>query len=275
MERMALKTTTEKNPAFPSIGQAAVLLMFLLLFEWIAIALLVDVFSLRANERELMWSMSALLGNAALMTLILHYKQLTYRALFHASPNSIGATLGLLTLPIALLVPALVLTNMALYALLVSAFPISQYQNVVFERMTFNGPLTVIMVCILAPFLEEMLFRGIFLRSFLEQYPRRRAYLASALLFGAFHMNLYQFVMASLGGLLLAWLYEKSRSLWPCIALHAMYNSAVTLMWGAYGGTAGSEDEFPLAIWLICFVLAFAGASLLRILLGSRRTPQQ
>src|SRR5256885_10235848 len=43
-----------------------------------------------------------------------------------------------------------------------------------------------------------------------------------------FRSNVYQFFGAMLLGLTLGWLYERTRALWPCIALHMSYNVAVT-----------------------------------------------
>ena len=50
----------------------------------------------------------------------------------------------------------------------------------------------------------------------------------SAALFGIAHMNLYQFATAFAIGIVAGWLYERCRSLWPCILLHAAYNGFVT-----------------------------------------------
>ncbi|MDQ2793340.1 MAG: CPBP family intramembrane metalloprotease [Bacteroidota bacterium] len=47
----------------------------------------------------------------------------------------------------------------------------------------------------------------------------------SALLFGLIHFNPAQSVRAALLGLLLGWLYYRTRSLGLCIGLHALNNS--------------------------------------------------
>jgi membrane protease YdiL (CAAX protease family) len=78
--------------------------------------------------------------------------------------------------------------------------------------------------------LEEMLFRGVILRAFLRRYPAGIAIVHSSAIFGLAHLNLYQFLVGLMLGLLLGWLYERTRSLWPCIALHGAYNSAVTFL---------------------------------------------
>jgi membrane protease YdiL (CAAX protease family) len=82
---------------------------------------------------------------------------------------------------------------------------------------------------IIGPFLEELLFRGIIMRGFLDRYKPWQAILYSSLLFGILHLNIWQFCSATLLGLFLGWLYYKTRSLWPCFILHAIHNSSVTM----------------------------------------------
>jgi membrane protease YdiL (CAAX protease family) len=94
--------------------------------------------------------------------------------------------------------------------------------------MASVSPAALVMTCLMAPVLEEMLFRGIILRSFLKRYPPGVAIVHSAAVFGLAHLNVYQFFGAMLLGGFTGWLYERTRSLWPGIALHVGYNVAVT-----------------------------------------------
>jgi hypothetical protein len=50
------------------------------------------------------------------------------------------------------------------------------------------------------------------------------AILMSALVFAAFHVIPIQAIMAFPLGLLNAWMFERSRSLWPAIVLHITNN---------------------------------------------------
>lgn len=61
----------------------------------------------------------ALLGNAMLFVVLMHYKSLTYVSLFHASRNSISGTLATLAIPILLVTPALIVSMSAVNAVLV------------------------------------------------------------------------------------------------------------------------------------------------------------
>lgn len=75
---------------------------------------------------------------------------------------------------------------------------------------------------LLAPFFEEILFRGLVLRS-LQPYGRRFAILGSALLFGLFHGNLLQTPYAFLMGLVLGYVTMEYSILWA-MALHLFNN---------------------------------------------------
>ncbi|MCF0184073.1 MAG: CPBP family intramembrane metalloprotease, partial [Bacteroidaceae bacterium] len=49
-------------------------------------------------------------------------------------------------------------------------------------------------------------------------------------LFAGVHVNPVQVVFATFMGLLLGWIYLRTGSLWPCIALHIANNSTAVLM---------------------------------------------
>jgi membrane protease YdiL (CAAX protease family) len=99
------------------------------------------------------------------------------------------------------------------------------------------------------------------LRAFLERYPRGLAISYSALYFGAAHLNIYQFFLAFLLGLLLGWLYERSRSLVPCIVLHGALNTTVVVL-SATGDSTVNQDPFtvPALAWLAAAIAAAVGA---------------
>lgn len=82
-----------------------------------------------------------------------------------------------------------------------------------------------VFACLLAPLWEELFFRGIL-------YPVVRRLLGAplsiavtALAFAAVHANLSQLAPLFVLGVLLAYLYERTHSLWSCIAAHAVFNS--------------------------------------------------
>lgn len=80
----------------------------------------------------------------------------------------------------------------------------------------------------LAPLAEELFFRGQLLRRTWRRGGPRAAYLASALLFAAFHGNLQGFVIYVWLGLVFARVYARTGRLATAVAVH-FGNNAVTL----------------------------------------------
>lgn len=93
-----------------------------------------------------------------------------------------------------------------------------------FDAMETNL-LGILCIAIIGPVVEELYFRGAIAKELLKQYTPVKAILLSGLLFGLIHFNPVQVVGASIMGILLGWLYYKSKSLMPCILIHIFNNS--------------------------------------------------
>ena len=89
-------------------------------------------------------------------------------------------------------------------------------------------PWGYVAVGILAPLAEEVVFRGAILRTLLGIMSKKNHWVAimiSAAIFGVVHANLAQFINALLMGLLLGWMYYRTKSLVPGILLHWVNNT--------------------------------------------------
>ena len=91
--------------------------------------------------------------------------------------------------------------------------------------------LLFVAVVIIAPFGEELLFRG-FLQHFLEKYWKdiTKAVLVTSLLFAFIHMNSYWFIQIYLLGIFLGYLSWKCGSIIPSLILHSINNAAAILL---------------------------------------------
>ena len=97
----------------------------------------------------------------------------------------------------------------------------------VFESLV-KEPWGYVAVGILAPLAEEIVFRGAILRTLQGMMSRKNHWVAimiSAALFGAVHGNAAQFVNALQMGLLLGWMYYRTKSLVPGILMHWVNNT--------------------------------------------------
>ena len=84
---------------------------------------------------------------------------------------------------------------------------------------------------VLAPALEELLFRGILLRRAERVAGMQPAVLVSALLFGLYHGNLSQGITAAAAGLALGYAYVRTDALLVSVVMHAAANAAAFLLW--------------------------------------------
>jgi hypothetical protein len=89
--------------------------------------------------------------------------------------------------------------------------------------------LMAVIAAVAAPLAEEVLFRGIIFRALRIKTGFVVAALISGALFGLIHMEPFQAIQLSMLGVVLAWLYDRTGSLWPSIILHAT-NNLVTLV---------------------------------------------
>jgi membrane protease YdiL (CAAX protease family) len=264
-----VKPLPEKNANFPSGVEALFLFLALFVVEYVLGLALFDARGVLGLSPSQLMVMVMLLGNGVLLSGILHFKGLGYRGLLHPTATSPWAMAVFLVPLVCLLVPGLMLCLQALVEQITVWLPMSPAEEAMFARMDGLDLASALAVCVVAPVVEEMLFRGVVLRSFLLQYDRRAAIWGSALLFGVAHLNLYQFVVALGMGLVLGWLYERSRSLIPCIALHAAYNTSAVLL-----GLQMSESRetsvawVPVSVWAGALGAAMLGTLLLRHLLG-------
>ncbi len=85
--------------------------------------------------------------------------------------------------------------------------------------------LLVVLAVVLAPLVEELIFRGCVYRFLKSKAPLLPAQILSGAVFAMLHANLLSFVPLLLVGVLLARIYEKSGNLWVAIWFHAFFNA--------------------------------------------------
>ena len=106
-----------------------------------------------------------------------------------------------------------------------SLIPMPDKIQRLFEQMfSFDLP-GYLTIGIMAPILEEFIFRGIVLKKFLKSHTPQSAIILSAIIFGIAHFNPWQFIGAFFMGILIGWIYWKTKSIWPGIFIHFTNNS--------------------------------------------------
>lgn len=113
-----------------------------------------------------------------------------------------------------------------------------------------------VIVGLLAPLAEEMVFRGAVLRSLLQWKSNPWiGIVVSALLFAMIHMNPAQMPHAFLIGLLLGWMYWRTDSIVPGVVYHWVNNTVAYVMYNLYPNPDltlvelfGSEQKVLMAL---------------------------
>lgn len=85
----------------------------------------------------------------------------------------------------------------------------------------------VVRIVVIAPIVEELIFRGVIMSGFSRNYRPIYAIIFSALLFALFHLNPWQFPATFALGLVLGWIRIRTGSVLACILGHATHNGLV------------------------------------------------
>jgi membrane protease YdiL (CAAX protease family) len=87
----------------------------------------------------------------------------------------------------------------------------------------------IMKVVIMAPVVEELIFRGVIMHGLMRNYSKFTAIFVSALLFALFHLNPWQFPATFVLGLVLGILMLRTRNIYLCILGHAINNGLVLI----------------------------------------------
>lgn len=102
-----------------------------------------------------------------------------------------------------------------------------------YPDLTLTNPLDSIFFIlaglIVAPIIEEILFRGIILRGLLANFSPQKAIAISSILFAIIHFNFIQILTSLIMGVFLGLLFFKTKNLSSCIIFHFCINFAITL----------------------------------------------
>lgn len=96
-------------------------------------------------------------------------------------------------------------------------------ENAILDYILGNPWYSFVFTVLLAPFMEEFLFRKQIIDR-LGKYGEKNAIFFSAITFGLFHMNLFQFFYAFGLGLIFAYVYTRTRMLRYPVIMHMVIN---------------------------------------------------
>lgn len=84
--------------------------------------------------------------------------------------------------------------------------------------------LAFVAIAVIAPIVEEMVFRGLLLPAAAKAFGIPAAVIVTSVIFGLLHPPAIAMVTIGVFGLFLSWAYIRGLSLWPAIILHSVKN---------------------------------------------------
>lgn len=121
------------------------------------------------------------------------------------------------------------------------------------SEQAFSGQpvgLMILVVGIIGPICEELMFRGIVFHKLKDWVKPQAAIAISALLFGIYHGNVVQFFYATCMGVMLAIIYDKTGTLWISIVAHIAAN-----LWSLFGSSFWSSLWQQIPAGMLCSIM--------------------
>ena len=227
---------------YPTISQGfGIILLFIMLSMLTGLLISLGYLSGKAGFIDFMEMLGYILAAGGTLLLIIRVKTRVYSdkpALRHEQA------------PISTYMVSIVLTLLGILAIdpLTTLIPMPEGIKELFEQMFSKTVPAFFTAVIFAPVLEELIFRGIVLEGFLKNYSPAKAIIWTNVLFGLAHLNPWQFIGAFLMGILISWVYYKTRNLILPVAMH-MLNNLISYLFLYLSDVSFSEaslkDVFP------------------------------
>lgn len=188
-----------------------------------AILLIITLQGSRASRAEFAQSAGILLLELAYLLPVLlifawkriHWKYLGFRK-FEARVLGLGCGL-LIGAYLIILLHNLILLGLGID---------SQGESILRLIEMLESPVWFFLVgVVFAPFVEEIFFRSFLFQGFRQSYGWKRATLLSSAIFAAAHLDPASLIPTFVLGMVLAYLFHKSNSVWPGIILHFLVNA--------------------------------------------------
>ena len=210
---------------------------------------------LSGGGREAVFTENALLAASLFLSALLMiwhlitfgYVKISSRIFSEVSPSTLVKT------------TALIFGSMYVLNIAMEWIALPDFMEDTFMELS-DEPLAVVAMAVLAPIVEEMMFRGA-----IQGYLMRRSsnpwtgIIITAIIFGAIHMNPQQVVYATMLGIIFGWIYYRTRSLLPVIVGHVLNNSIAVAgmkIWGTEDIEAITADDKMIMVPILLFIIA-------------------
>lgn len=162
---------------------------------------------------------------------------------------------------VSLAVSVVGVVSSSLLGNLLSLFSLTPHTSLYLPEETGARVLFGLQLCLIAPLVEEFVFRGMIFQS-MRRFGDSFALILSAILFAMFHGNLVQAPNAFLMGLVIGYFVLYSGSLWVGVIIH-MVNNILSFAMDLIGTILPAEYQPVFTLCIFAFYLISGLAALL------------
>ena len=120
--------------------------------------------------------------------------------------------------------PIIILWSQLIEYLNLEIFKSNNYSKEIFDSLNNNYFLIFFLACIVAPFCEEVIFRGYLYKIVKEKSNIATGVIINSIIFGVIHLEPSSIVPAAILGIALSIIRIKTKSLLPSITIHTFHN---------------------------------------------------
>ncbi len=236
---------------------------------WLVIALTTVLFLYAGSMLQLRFGLAGVFGTQLILLLVpllvvLYTKKdikMTYAFRKTGASNFFSALL---------LIGGVYFLNLVISSLLCKLFPAStETVTTTFNEIMDGNPIAVLFVIALAPAVcEEMLFRGVILHSMQQKYKAISAMVATAVIFGLYHMSVVKFIPTGLMGFCLCYVVYKTGSIFPAMLMHFVNNAVSVVLVCFQEQLEGIVPVFYKDTLSILDSLLFLGLGIILVAIG-------
>jgi membrane protease YdiL (CAAX protease family) len=211
---------------YPKIKNAVLLCLLVLVIQLglggIA-GLIIGLFGFGTDS--ILYSLGIIFGQiiSFAVVILIGYKKTgkNFNEVFFVTKVSLNYWIAIIVFMFGYVILSSELDNVLEYLLPMPSFLEDTFESIMVEQLFI---FSIILIVIVPTITEEMLFRGIIVSGFKENYSEKKTIIVSALLFGLIHLNPWQFVSAFIIGLFSAWLCLRTKSILLCLYIHFFNN---------------------------------------------------
>ncbi len=232
--------------AYPNLRQACWVLALLILME-VVMGIFIDVVQLISGEslEHNNYAMGLLVFGIFLLILSYISRRTDRRWVSLLHPTNANSDWQMWPC-VAISITGTAMVLFELNKAVISVVPMPESVQELTKSTLGSGtsyPSALFHAAVVAPYVEELLFRGVILSGLLSNNTRNYAIVWSSILFSVSHLNPWQLSPALLYGFVFAWWTIRTGSLWPALLGHGLNNFlSTTFMRFEFPYFAVSED---------------------------------